>query len=226
MGEKNTTGEKITVACGGCIGCRIDRSRVWAMRLIHESQLWDHTYGNSFITLTYRDIEEADQWQRAESFHVPENWGLRKSHFQKFMKRLRFHHPQKIRFFHCGEYGDRCQHKLHVDDCEICSVGRPHYHAILFNISFDDKECVGQKNGVKYYTSPKLQQYWPYGFVQVGDVNYQSVAYVARYNMKKITGNIADEHYQKINEYGEPYWVQPEYITMSRRREKRTRDRL
>ena len=93
-------GEAMEVACGSCLGCRLDRARMWAARIVHESSLYDDQCGNSFITLTYDDD------------HLPEDEGLRKSDFQKFMKRLRKAMPQKIRFFMCGEYGDHCQHGL------------------------------------------------------------------------------------------------------------------
>jgi hypothetical protein len=40
--------------------------------------------------------------------HLPEDGSLNVVHFQKFMKRLRDRiKPLKIRFFHCGEYGDK-----------------------------------------------------------------------------------------------------------------------
>ena len=196
---------KVEVACGQCLGCRLDSSRMWAMRIIHESSLHELDEGNCFITLTYDDE------------HVPEDWSLRKSDFQKFMKRLRKGYPQRIRFFHCGEYGNVCRHRLEVKSCEYCNTGRPHYHAVLFNCSFGDLEPVGSNNGVVYYTSAELQSFWPHGFVQVGEVNFQSAAYVARYCLKKRTGVLAEEHYLNIDGDGCATWVLPEYTTMSRR---------
>ena len=38
------------VPCGQCVGCRLERSRQWAIRCMHESQLHEK---NCFITLTY-----------------------------------------------------------------------------------------------------------------------------------------------------------------------------
>ncbi len=56
------------------------------------------------------------------------------------------------------------------------------------------------------------------GFCSIGDVNYKSAAYVARYIMKKITGPPAEEHYSRSNPItGEIWQVMPEYTTMSRR---------
>jgi len=38
------------IACGQCIGCRLERSRQWATRLTHENLLHNES---AFITLTY-----------------------------------------------------------------------------------------------------------------------------------------------------------------------------
>ena len=118
------------------------------------------------------------------------------------MKRLRKHFSsRKIRFFHCGEYGEQFQ--------------RPHYHAIIFGLDFTDKvQC--REN---FYISPTLAVLWPFGFHTIGSVTFESAAYVARYVVKKVTGKFADEHYAVINKRTGEYCGDrlPEYITMSRR---------
>lgn len=77
------------VPCGQCIGCRLERSRQWAIRISQEASLYEQ---NCFITLTYMDK------------CCPPSLVLRD--FQLFMKRLRKKYGNGIRFFHCGEYGD------------------------------------------------------------------------------------------------------------------------
>ena len=208
--------EKMEVACGQCLGCRLDHSRMWAMRIVHEASLWEGERGNCFVTLTYREKYECDEEQFRNGYHVPDDWSLNKAHFQKFMKRLRKHFGGKIRFFHCGEYGNKCQHGLDLSlvKCPMCNVGRPHYHACLFNCGFLDLEPYDSHNGELRYTSPTLEKIWKYGFVDVGALNFESAAYVARYVMKKITGVKADDWYL-LKEDG--VYAQPEYITMSRR---------
>lgn len=147
---------------------------------------------NCFITLTYSDG------------FLPRDRSLDVSHYQRFMKRLRKRCGAGIRFYHCGEYGER--------------FGRPHYHALLFNFDFPDKQVFSMKNGVPVYTSELLSELWPYGFAVIGSVTFQSAAYVARYIMKKITGDNAAEHYRLIcDETGEVFDRKPEYTTMSRR---------
>ena len=205
--KQHGDGEPIEVACGNCLGCRLDRSRMWSARITHEASLHELAGGNCFITLTYDDK------------HLPQNWSLDKKHFQDFMKRLRKATPQKIRYFHCGEYGNVCQHGIDLENntCQFCNVGRPHYHAILFNRKFDDLVPFGHKGDHIHYTSTELDRIWGKGLVQVGTVTPESAGYVARYCLKKINGRDQDKHYRVIdNETGEITYLHPEYATMSR----------
>lgn len=183
------TDQPLKIPCGQCVGCRLERSRQWAIRCVHEASLYEH---NSFITLTYDDE------------NLPSDRSLHVEHFQKFMKRLRKRFGQNIRFYHCGEYGEQ--------------TFRPHYHACLFNINFHDKKLWSQKNGNNLYNSEILSKLWPFGYAVIGDVTFESAAYVARYIMKKINGKNAQQHYERVNlETGEIYQLKPEYTTMSRR---------
>lgn len=199
-------GDPMEVACGQCLGCRLDKSRMWATRMVHEASLHHH---NAFITLTYSPE------------NMPADYSLRKEDFQKFMKRLRKRHQHKIRFFHCGEYGNQCRHGLPVEGtykCPSCNTGRPHYHAILFNHHFPDRKQIGVTNGNIDYTSAELEDTWQNGIVHVGDVTAQSTGYVARYCLKKVNGFNQDDHYSYVDpDSGEITWLQPEYATMSRR---------
>lgn len=193
--------ETLDVACGQCIGCRTDRALVWAMRIVHESTLYETEYGNCFVTLTYRDESDCTREQHKKGHYLPRDGSLDASHFQRFIKRLRKHFPQKIRYFHCGEYGTETQ--------------RPHYHACLFNVDFDDVSVYKQDQGITTYESRRLQKLWPYGFSTVGELNYDTACYTARYVLKKITGLQADDHYLRADDYGVAYWLKPEYVTMS-----------
>lgn len=160
------------------------------MRCVHEASLYDN---NCFITLTYDDD------------NLPPTGSLIKKHYQDFMKRLRHKYTGKsIRYYHCGEYGE-------LSD-------RPHYHACLFNHDFEDKIHYSTRDDVPLYTSPELNQLWPAGFNTIGAVTFESAAYVARYIMKKVTGEKAEDHYQSLDtDTGEITSILPEYTTMSRR---------
>ncbi len=211
--------ETMEVACGQCLGCRLDRSRMWAMRIVHEASLHADVGGNCFVTLTYRDKSECSAEQLRDLFFIPDDWSLHREHFVLFMKRLRkAFAPERIKFFMCGEYGSNCKHGIDLDRvaCPLCNVGRPHYHACLFNCSFPDLVSYGSRNGDLRYTSPFLERVWKYGFVDVGDLNFDSAAYVARYCMKKVTGVLADDWYMQCDLDGVATWVEPEYCTMSR----------
>ena len=189
--HRESNGIKLTVSCKQCTGCRQEYARQWAMRNIHEASLW---LNNIFITLTYNDQ------------NLPEHNKLVKKDFQDFMKRLRKHKKANtknpIRFFHCGEYGEK--------------FGRPHYHAILFNTNFNDRKPIpGQKN---LTTSDTLKKLWGKGHVSIGDVTFQSASYVAGYVQKKINGKQKEDHYRRIDKTTGETWVLPqEYATMSRR---------
>lgn len=190
--------ERIDLPCGQCHGCRLEKSRQWAMRIMHEASLYTD---NCFLTLTFNPE------------HLPKDLSIRKEHVQKFMKRLRKEFKDiKIRYFACGEYGEE--------------NFRPHYHFILFNLDFMDKELFSiQKDGHRLYTSKTVEKLWSdpktketYGFNVIGDVSFDSAAYVARYVMKKQTGKKlgSKKQYSRVSEEtGEIFTVQPEQVWMS-----------
>ncbi len=190
--DRSIVGFSMRLPCGQCRGCRLERSRQWAMRCVHEASLYDE---NCFITLTYSDE------------FLPSNGSLNVKHFQDFMKRLRAKVPERrIRYFHCGEYGDDWR--------------RPHYHALLFNFDFADKLLFEVDSGVRLYTSALLEKCWGFGFGTVGAVTFESAAYTARYIMKKRASGSVDDamHYLSCDEItGELVELLPEYATMSRR---------
>ncbi len=191
----NLTLSSIKLPCGQCIGCRLERSRQWALRCIHESSLYTD---NCFITLTYDDE------------HLPWDRSVNHMHFQKFMKRLRKkNNEKKIRYYQCGEYGQATP--------ENDFIARPHYHACIFNHDFEDKEIFKETEGIVTYSSDTLDNIWGKGFCTVGDVTMESAAYCARYIMKKVNGKRKEEYYEKTDEItGEIINLTPEYNTMSR----------
>lgn len=238
--RKSDITRTLLLPCGQCARCRLEKSRQWAVRCLHEASLHEH---NSFITLTYN------------TEHLPPANNLTYRDWQLFMKRLlqavrretkalsssnladsiqsgnaqgtngeptppRFATTldatmrANIRFYMAGEYGER--------------HGRPHFHACLFNLDFLDKtEIKTTKSGHKIYTSPTLEKLWPYGFSSIGNVTFQSAAYIARYIMTKTTESKATpvhirdrakQEYQHINsETGEITNRKKEFNNMSRK---------
>lgn len=171
-------GSAMMLPCGQCIGCRLEKSRQWAMRCVYESSLHEK---NSFLTLTYRDED------------LPKGGTLVKRDFQLFMKRLRFKYGEGIRFYMCGEYGE--------------NFGRPHYHCCLFGHDFSDKEFFKVVNEQNLFISEELNELWGKGHCVIGDVTFESAAYVARYITKKLTGELKAKYGDRL----------PEYADMSRR---------
>ena len=154
----------LNVPCGHCLECRREHSRSWAVRLALELE---HSSSCYFITLTYSD-------EFNPGF-------LDKGSLSRFLKRLRAyehnHCADGIRFFACGERGDR--------------TGRPHYHLIIFNAFFDDLVLLS-KNG-PLFTSVALDRLWGLGNVVVAEANFATMSYVSGYVLKKAYGRGSDE---------------------------------
>lgn len=193
--RKSTTKIAFKVPCGRCIGCRMERARQWGLRCMHEAKLWPH---NSYVTLTYSDE------------FLPPGGTLSLRDVQLFMKRLRkFREPNKVRFFLAGEYGD--------------TNLRPHYHALLFNVGFENKVCIGRNaRGEPLWSSPELSALWsvdgaPMGHCSIGEVTFDSAVYCAKYALKKINGDAALEHYRVYDSDGIIHDRRPEFAVMSRR---------
>lgn len=190
----------IKVACGQCIGCRLEYARKWAVRILHETITFPDSY---FLTLTVSD-ETRDQ---------KVSTSLDKKDLQKFFKRLRHHFDgvryvrdiktnnmvNPIRYYACGEYGDQSD--------------REHYHACVFNLDIDDLEFYKYSGEYSLYISKTLDDIWQKGHVIIGSVTFDSAAYCARYMLKKQKGK--DKKPLVREETGEI--LEPEFVTMSRR---------
>lgn len=173
------------------MSCRLSKSQDWATRIHHEAT--QHEF-NCFVTLTFADE------------HLPTDMSVDIRDVQLFMKRLRKRlGHDRVRYFACGEYGDRFQ--------------RPHYHVILFGYSPADL-VPWRKTGSGFVVSrsAELERVWPFGHVEVGTVTHQSAGYVARYVIKKATGEAVADSLTRIHPTTLfPWQVRPEFIVMSRR---------
>lgn len=203
----------VAIPCGHCIGCRLDYSRSWADRMMLELEAYK---GKAvFITLTYNNEHLPPSYADDDSILGAT---LYKRDLQLFLKRLRKMYPEKVlRFYASGEYG---------------SLGRPHYHLILFGLGLEDfpenHKIFHGKNelGQPYYEVSEIQRAWssysyvlkngkiervaePIGYVCVATVSWQTCAYVSRYVMKKV--------YHGEQAFIDMYDLQPEFSLMSRR---------
>ena len=186
------------VPCGHCMGCRLDRARVWADRMLLELQ--DNDYKAIFVTLTYNNDSLPRVQRHAGYYRLPndfeytgidenELWCLDAAGYpsapatlnvrdtQLFFKRLRkAFSDRKLRYFLAGEYGPKTQ--------------RPHYHAIIYGLTISDfTDCrILKFNGLgqPIYKSKSFEDIWQLGFCSIAPVNWNTCAYVSRYTTKKI----------------------------------------
>ena len=190
-----------SIPCGQCMFCRVSKSREWAIRCCNEASMYEN---NTFVTLTFDDY----YLEKMCPFG-----SLNKLHMKKFMKDLRSRDEyyrkkqglpfRAIRTLYCGEYGDKNK--------------RPHYHALLFNCDFSDKKFYKTSCGFNLYNSDFLSCVWPYGHAVIGDVTFESAAYVARYVTKKVNGDKKQEHYSILDsETGELFQREQEFAEASR----------
>lgn len=173
--KSSRDGVPVDLPCGRCIGCRLEKSRQWAVRSLHELESHEEA---SFITLTYDD----------DHLPVPPQVDVRE--IQLFMKRIRKRTGRKLRYIAVGEYGSRNL--------------RPHYHLVVFGYWPSDAMRYGE-----YWMSAELDDVWQNrGMVVVGEVTFDSAAYVARYTAKKY---MADDRWLEMLGMNKPF------IVMSRR---------
>jgi len=190
----------IEVPCGGCISCRLNYSRDWAIRCTLEALQYDCNY---FLTLTYDD----------DHIHYGKtgNATIYKPDLDKFIhdlrEKLRYHCKiEKFKYFYCQEYGD--------------SSMRPHAHLILFNCPLpdlidyfpqEDGSIVRQKNNMTgdfYFYSQFIKDIWPNGNILLAPCCWDTNAYVSRYILKKQKG-------KNSKVYSRDLCVEPPYIRMS-----------
>lgn len=113
---------------------------------------------------------------------------LRKDHLRDYFKRLRSRvSPRRVRHFACGEYGTR--------------GGRPHYHALLFGLSPDNRSVV---------------KAWPFGHVDVDVMSARAIKYVSGYIVKKFSRAKSETCERVDPDTGEVYVEQGEFRFMSK----------
>lgn len=134
--------------------------------------------------------------------HLPPDGGLRYSDVQAAFHRLRRHVPP-FRYFNVGEYGE--------------TTLRPHYHGLLYGLDLPDLRMVGH-SAVPQFESDILTDAWGQGFVHLGTVTPESIAYCSNYVVDKRTGPLAEVAYRRVDpDTGEVFQVPPEFARMSLR---------
>lgn len=171
--KQRQAGERLSIPCGQCFGCRVDHAASNALRMQHELRYHERA---SFVTMTYRDED------------LPALGSLDYADVQAAYHRIR-KALGPFRHFTCGEYGDR--------------TGRAHWHAAIFGLDFKRGDPRGKSDaGSICYDSPELEKLWGKGRVTVGDLTPQSMGYVARYVSKKLNGEAAEHAYTVVDDDG------------------------
>ena len=189
--------DRVLMPCRKCGYCRCRHATEVSARIMNERHFFEEA---SFLTLTYDEkhildcpiFEYKNPWVELfgpdpefdddlESFR---GRSLVRKHIVDFNKRLRryldYHYNKKVKIYYCGEYGSK--------------NGRPHFHLIVLGHDFSDNRKFykygkkGRQNPL--YTSSVLDRIWNKGFTVIGDVTHQSVAYVARYPLKKLDSSL------------------------------------
>lgn len=147
----------LTVPCGQCMGCLVEKRRAWKVRGACEAQEHPHS---SFLTLTFSD----------DYLPYPPQVCVRD--LQLFFKRLRKVLPDSVSYLACGEYGERDR--------------RPHYHVCLFGYDFADDRYLWStsKAGHAQYRSPTLEKVWPFGHSTISAFDPTTAEYTAGYITK------------------------------------------
>lgn len=215
----------IQIPCQHCWACELKKSAEWATRCVKECEKYEHNY---YVTLTYNDenvpIAEKTSWiqydtnpedpygEKIVTYQERENdgtWGytLLPEDIDRFLNSLRKHlkdkgHKGKLKYLLCGEYGS--------------STKRPHYHLILMNCPLDLNQfydCyVDPKNFKAHWKSKEIESLWATGdsknrvskgIVDVAEVEWSCIAYVARYCTKKLNMDNDKTYYLEQGLYPE-----------------------
>lgn len=234
------------IPCGRCLGCRIEKSRETALRCVHEADTHDQncfitlTISDQSLAEMGPDLNKAhfqDFIKRLRKWiydhKMPASLKAKAKRGQGDIlaqARKEWWQRNGVRYYQCGEYGEL--------------TDRPHYHACLFNFDFEDKVLWSVRNGIRTYKSGTLDKLWSVpekntlhynqyptefhykdgrgqlrrviGFTEVGQVTWQSAAYVARYVLKKKYGESAIEDEVVVDEVtGDVRFRQPPYVQSS-----------
>lgn len=162
----------ITVACQRCNNCLRKKANDKTFQIAVEEK---NSQSAHFITLTYEDTELYKQTEGDMDAYP----SVDKRDVQLFYKRLRkfqtkYHKEMKpIKYYTVSEYSP--------------TNGRPHYHAIVFNLHPNVKS--------------QISKIWAKGNVHTGAVSSASINYVTYYVFEKRENKPLNQYYQRENEF-------------------------
>lgn len=170
----------VDIPCGKCEACLVRRANEWTFRLREELKVSSNCF---FITLTYDEENLPKTDIKVRSKNAFENYlnggkfydvylkdvpTFNKKHCQLFIKKLRNHYGNGLRYFLASEYGTKNE--------------RPHYHMLLFNVPERAKNDV--------LTLLKLESIvkrsWNMGRIEVTPVINERVVYCSKYSLSNL----------------------------------------
>ncbi len=168
-------------SCGSCPECLKKKASRWALRAFYEAQEHDN---NIAVCLTYdsyiRDSHGNIVGERVSDL------SCNKRDVQLFIKRVRKKFGNNVKYIASAEHGKR--------------TNRPHYHVILFGVTFND--CVPykrSKRGNLIYKSNTLNKLWKNGICTVDSLHVNSA--VARYCTKyAVKDSRADDTFMLVSQ--------------------------
>ena len=180
---KNGIGS-VKAPCGRCLSCCIAKQSALTFLCQKELQaVYKRGLGASFVTLTYND--SAVPYVDNSPY-----MSLRKADLQKYLKRLRRYVERSnlppIKFLACGELGD--------------TLGRPHYHLVLFGLS----DALAQDFTRKAWNKDEK------GLSQIGALSSGGLRYVLKYMTKSRKDREAEKVYDTLG-------VEKPFITHSQK---------
>jgi len=157
---------KVLAPCGRCYACLRNKQREWFVRLTEEAKVAKNCF---FVTLTY-DNEHLPIDKDGNSY-------VCKKDVMYFRKRLykNMGSPSDFRYYIASEYGPKTM--------------RPHYHAILFNVSETDiikLHAIVRKSWSKQkQVGSKARDYFCHSRgITIDEVNNNRIGYVTGYVME------------------------------------------
>lgn len=172
------------VPCGKCYGCRLEKRQAWCFRLFQELRdrpmafFCTFTYDDQHVPNKLYDVKHLDRY-KTDNYNV-----LSKDDASQLIKDLQTNlrsliHSKSalVRYYLIGEYGDKCD--------ITHGTNRPHYHAILYF----------PKGVSKHIAQTVINRSWHYGFIDIANVTFADINYVAKHQFKESRGN----DYQRRN---------------------------
>lgn len=179
--KKNKYGEVVTIPCGWCINCRIDKRNQWENRCLYEQK--KHTT-STFLTLTYDNIGIIPNLvkDRENNLRSTLNYDDLSRFIQRLRKKIKYDNPKNdniliqhdFSYIAVGEYGGNGQ-----------LFDRCHFHILFFGLDFSLHKLY--------------QEEWGKGFVYSLPLLNGGIRYVLKYMDKQINGSDAKDIYDYNN---------------------------